>query len=146
MLLRRVLRRCLARVGPEGLTRGVLRGGEGCHRRFVEGARRRQRVSNAALANAALVPSSNNRKKYSRWGAASKIKSKKPWVFSRHAGIDAALVRCNLFFAGAPTIENKIEFKIQSTKVASAKVALDTVRVEGRNTPFRRVRPPLRAP
>ena len=39
-----------------------------------------RRVSNAALANAALVLSSKNWKKYSRWGAASKNKSKKPWA------------------------------------------------------------------
>ena len=45
---------------------------------------------------------------------------KKPWAFCRRAGIDAALV--SLFFAGAPTMKNKIEFKIQCTKVASAKV------------------------
>ena len=44
------------------------------------------------------------------------------------AGIDAALVKADFFFAGAPTIENKIEQKIQNTKVASAKVAFDTVR------------------
>ena len=44
------------------------------------------------------------------------------------AGIDAALVKADFFFVGAPTIENKIEQKIQNTKVASAKVAFDTVR------------------
>ena len=38
------------------------------------------RVSNAALANAALVLSSKNWKIYSRWGGASKNKSEKPWV------------------------------------------------------------------
>ena len=37
-------------------------------------------VSNAALANAALVLSSKNWKKYSRWGAASKNKSKNRWA------------------------------------------------------------------
>ena len=37
-----------------------------------------------------------------------------------------------MFFAGAPTIGNKIEFKIQNTKVASPKVAFDTVRLRGR--------------
>ena len=90
------------------------------------------RVSNAALANAALVLSLKNWKRYSRWGAASKNKSKKPWVciFTLFfAGIDAALVKADFFFAGVPTIENKIEQKIQNTKVASAKVAFDTVRV-----------------
>ena len=45
----------------------------------------------------------------------------------RRAGIDAALAKADFFFAGAPTIENKIEQKIQNTKVASAKVAFDTV-------------------
>ena len=34
-----------------------------------------------------------------------------------------------MFFAVSPTIENKIEFKIQNTKVASAKVAFDSVRI-----------------
>ena len=47
---------------------------------------------------------------------------------ARHAGIDAALVKADFLFAGAPTIENKIEQPIQNTKVASAKVAFDTVR------------------
>ena len=37
-------------------------------------------------------------------------------------------MKADFFFAGAPTIENKIEQKIQNTKVASAKVAFDTVR------------------
>ena len=47
-------------------------------------------------------------------------------VFSlcRHAGIDAALAKADLFFAGAPTIENRIEQKTQNTKVASAKDGL----------------------
>ena len=44
------------------------------------------------------------------------------------AGTDAALVRTHFIFAGAPTIKNKIEQNIQNTQVASAKVALDTVR------------------
>ena len=43
------------------------------------------------------------------------------------AGIDAALVKADFFLAGAPTVEYKIEQKIQNTKVASAKVAFDTV-------------------
>ena len=59
-----------------------------------------QRVSNAALANAALVLSSKNWKKYSRWGAASKNKSKKPWASCRRAGIDAALVRVQFVLRG----------------------------------------------
>ena len=36
-----------------------------------------------------------------------------------------------MLFAGGRTIENQIEFKIQSTKVASAKVAFDTVQFLG---------------
>ena len=67
-----------------------------------------RRVSNAAVANAALGLSSKNWKKYSRWGASSKNKSEKAWA-SIFAGIDAALVRAHFLFAGAPTIENKIE-------------------------------------
>ena len=61
---------------------------------------RTQRVSNAALAKTALVLSSKNRKKYSRWGAASNNKSKKPWVLCRRAGIDAALVRVEFVLRG----------------------------------------------
>ena len=38
------------------------------------------------------------------------------------------------FFAGAHTIENDIEQNIQNTKVASAKVALDTVRLKRRDS------------
>ena len=45
------------------------------------------------------------------------------------AGIDAALAKVDFLFAGAPTIEDKIEQKLQNTKVASAKVAFDTVRL-----------------
>ena len=44
-------------------------------------------------------------------------------------GIDAALVKADFFFARAPLIENKIEQRIQNTKVASAKVAFDTVQL-----------------
>ena len=44
-----------------------------------------------------------------------------------HAGIDAALVKTDSLFAGAPTIADKIGHKIQNTKVASAKVAFGTV-------------------
>ena len=46
----------------------------------------------------------------------------------RRAGIDAALAKADFLFAGAPSIKNKIEQKIQNTKVASAKVAFATVR------------------
>ena len=41
-----------------------------------------------------------NWKKYSRWGAASKNKSKKPWALCRRAGIDAALVRVQFVLRG----------------------------------------------
>ena len=37
---------------------------------------------------------------YSRWGAASKNKSKKPWALCRRAGIDAALVRVQFVLRG----------------------------------------------
>ena len=37
-------------------------------------------------------------------------------------------MKVDFFFACAPTIENEIEQEIQDTKVASAKVAFDTVR------------------
>ena len=47
---------------------------------FILWAPENWRVSNAALANAALVLSLKNWKIYSRWGAASDRKSKKPWV------------------------------------------------------------------
>ena len=50
-----------------------------------------------------------------------------PFSLCRHAGIDAALAKPDFFFAGAPTIENKIEQKTQNTKVPSAKVAFDTL-------------------
>ena len=42
-----------------------------------------------------------------------------------------------MFFVGAPTIENKIEFKIQNTKVVSAKVPFDTVRLRFKERPDR---------
>ena len=68
-------------------------------------------------------------------GAASKNKSRNPWI-----GIFTLLPcrnRCRFsesgfLFAGAPTIKNKIEQKIHNTKVASAKVAFDTVRIKER--------------
>ena len=46
------------------------------------------------------------------------------------AGIDAALVKADFFCSQAHTrtIENGIEQAFQNTKVASAKVAFDTVR------------------
>ena len=69
--------------------------------------------------------------KYSRWVAASKKIQKgiRPtFSLCRHVGIDAALAKADFFFAGAPTIKNKFEKQIQNTKVASAKVAFDTVR------------------
>ena len=87
-----------------------------------------RRVSNAALANAALVLSSKSGKKYSRWGELRKINPKclgPAFSLCRRAGIDAALAKADFFFAGAPTIENKIEQKTQNAKVASAKVAFD---------------------
>ena len=41
-----------------------------------------------------------------------------PWVFCRSAGIDAALVRVQFVLRGCVRHRNKIEFKIQNTKVA----------------------------
>ena len=46
------------------------------------------------------------------------------------AGVDAAVVKADFFFAGVPTTEEKIEQQIQNAKVASAGVAFDTVRSE----------------
>ena len=94
----------------------------------VSGVKNR-RVSNAALANAALVLSSKNWKKYSRWARRRKINPKSLGsVFSLccRAGMDAALVKADFFFTGVPTIENKIEQKIQNTKVASATIVHKT--------------------
>ena len=59
-----------------------------------------RRVSNAALANAALVPSSKIGKYIWGGGQSRKNKSKKPWVFCRRAGIDAALVRMQFVLCG----------------------------------------------
>ena len=88
-------------------------------------------MSNAALANAALVLSSKSWKNLHDGGQRRRInpKSLGP-VFSlcRRAGTDAALVRAQLLFASAPTFENETEFIILNAKVASAKVAFDTVR------------------
>ena len=70
--------------------------------------------------------------KYSRWGAASKNKSQKPWACSftlPPCGNRCRFSESALFSASAPTIENKIERKNQNTKVACAKVAFDTVRI-----------------
>ena len=95
-------------------------------------ARQGRKVSNAALANAALVLSSKIGKNIQDGGQRRKINPKSLGsVFSlccRRAGIDAALVKADFFFAGVPTIEIKLNKKIKNTKVASAKVAFDTVR------------------
>ena len=40
-------------------------------------------------------------------------------------------MKADFFFAGVPSIEDKIEQEIRNTKVASAKVAFDTVRILG---------------
>ena len=90
-----------------------------------------QRVSNAALANGALANELENWRKYSRWGAALKNKSKKPrtsiFTLSR-AGIDAGLVKEQFSFRrGAPPIENKFEPKNQTLRWRLAKVAFDIV-------------------
>ena len=51
------------------------------------------------------------------------------FLLSRRAGIDAALVKTDFFFAGAPPIENKIAQKIQTLRWRLAKVAFDTVQL-----------------
>ena len=90
-----------------------------------------RRVSNAALANAALVLSSKNWENIRDGVQRRKTNAKSlgpAFSLCRRAGIDAALAKADFLFAGAPTIENKIEQQIQNTKVASARVAFDTVR------------------
>ena len=61
MLLRRVLRRRLVRVSVRtGVPRRVLRGGGGCHRRRLEGARRQKHALSQTMtpsACALIVPS-----------------------------------------------------------------------------------------
>ena len=87
-------------------------------------------MSNAALANAALVLSSKNWTNTRDGGQHRKINPKSlgpAFSLCRRAGIDAALAKADFFFAGASTIENKIEQKLQNTRVASTKVAFDTV-------------------
>ena len=77
-----------------------------------------------------LVLSSKNWKNIRDGGQHRKINPKglgPAFSLCCRAGRDAALVKADFFFAGAPTIENKIEQKHQDTKVASAKVAFDTV-------------------
>ena len=88
------------------------------------------KVSSAALANAALVLSSKVWTEMLKMGgAASEHKSEKPWAYISlhyHAGIEATLARAQFSFAGALTIEIKIEQNVLNTKVASAKEAFDT--------------------
>ena len=87
-------------------------------------------MSNAALANAALVLSSKDWKNIRDGGQLQKTNPKSlgpAFSLCRRAGIDAALAKADFFFAGAPTIRNKIEQKLQNTKMASTKVAFDTV-------------------
>ena len=88
-------------------------------------------MSNAALANAALVLSSKNWKNIRGRGQRRKINPKTlgpAFSLCHRAGIDAAFAKVDFLFVGAPTIEKKIEQKNQNTKVASARVAFDTVR------------------
>ena len=78
-----------------------------------------QRVPCAALANAALVLSSKNWKKYSRWGAASKNKSQSlgpTFSLCLRAGIDAALAKADFCFSEVhPPSKVKIDQKVQNT-------------------------------
>ena len=73
---------------------------------------------------ASKVLSSKNRKNDETLGQWKIYPKSLGSVFSR-AGIDAALVKA-IFFAGAPTIENRIEQTFQNTRAACAKVAFDT--------------------
>ena len=89
---------------------------------------------NASLANATLVPSSKNWKKDSRWAQRREITQKKPWTCSitlppcgNRCRFSESSASCSIRFAGAPTIDNRIEQTISKTKVASAKVAFDTL-------------------
>ena len=88
-------------------------------------------MSNAALANAALANELAKLKKiFKMRGQRRKINPKSlgsAFSLCRRAGIDAALVKADFFFAGAPPIENKVEQKIQTLRWRLAKVAFDTV-------------------
>ena len=89
------------------------------------------RVSNAALANAASVLSSKIGKNIRDGGQRRIINPKSlgsAFLLCRRAGIDAALVKTDFFFAGAPPIENqKSSQKIQTLRWHLAKVAFHTV-------------------
>ena len=91
-------------------------------------------MSNAALANAALVPELEKLENIFEMGGNSTTtkKSKSLWPASSLcccAGLDAALVKAQLLFAGAPPIEDKIDQTIQTLRWRLAKVAFDTVQV-----------------
>ena len=78
-----------------------------------------RRVSNASLANAALVLSSKNWKNLRDGGQRRKINPKSlgpAFSLCRHAGIDAALAKADFFFASVATIENRIEQKNQTLR------------------------------
>ena len=70
-------------------------------------------------------------KKYSKWGAASNNKSKKPWVCI--FALSPCGNRCRFSESGflfrRRTIENKIDQKIQTLRWRLAKVAFDTVQL-----------------
>ena len=91
------------------------------------------RVQNAALSNAALVPSSKNWKNIRDGGQRRKkylqnaLGPGPAFCQCRRAGIDAALVKVLFLFAGAPPIESKLEQRNQTLRWRLAKVASDTV-------------------
>ena len=76
------------------------------------------RVSNAALANAALVLSSKNWKKMFEMRAASKDKSKIPWasIFTLSPCRNRCRFSVGFLFAGAPTIEDKLNKKFKTLR------------------------------
>ena len=89
-------------------------------------------MSNAALANAVFSAELEKWEKYSRWGAASKNKSKSlgsALSLCRREGIDAAEVTAQYSFRGRTPIKNKLE-NIQTQRWRLAKVAFDTVRLK----------------
>ena len=70
---------------------------------------------------------------HSRWGAASENKSIKPWacIFTLPpCRTDAAWQTFNSWLAGAPTIENRVEQKLQNTNAT----LVATICVIGANT------------
>ena len=90
-----------------------------------------RRVSNAALASPASVLSSKKFGKiYSGWGAVPRNRSKAlgPSFYSAAVRVDAALAKSE-FLQVYPPARIKCFKNIKNTKVASAEVAFDIVRM-----------------